>query len=110
MGILANQIWGQELETFESIPRTILRIYELLEGTIEFNELRTYDSVWTPIFVVCFFALAKFLLLNVFATIVVDAYYVVKITSTGAVGEKWDFKRWMHWAIPALCRDIFRAL
>lgn len=108
---IANSVWGRTLSGYSSMSLTFLRVYDIVEGHIDMTVLTKMDAAWACFYFLVFYAFVKFLLLNVFVTILVDAYYVVKVTTSSSTGnEKWNMQKWRSWAIPALFRDVARAL
>eukprot|EP00929_Paragymnodinium_shiwhaense_P114304 TRINITY_DN82652_c0_g1_i1.p1 TRINITY_DN82652_c0_g1~~TRINITY_DN82652_c0_g1_i1.p1 ORF type:complete len:856 (+),score=235.40 TRINITY_DN82652_c0_g1_i1:164-2731(+) len=106
----ANAVWGKYIEGYNSMSKTILRVYQLVEGHFDIEGLVAFDMVSATVYMLAFYAFVKFLLLNIFVTILVDAYYVVKVTSNKTGMEHWNAQRWRDWAIPGLLKDVASAL
>jgi hypothetical protein len=107
---LSHSVFGQTMDEFETIEKTILQIYRLLQGDAPFMQLMKTEPVWTMFFITLFYVIMKLCLFSIFAFTVVDAYYIVQLTTPSSAGERWDAKRWYQWAVPPLCVNMFQAM
>mmetsp|Transcript_82726 Transcript_82726/g.256782 ORF Transcript_82726/g.256782 Transcript_82726/m.256782 type:complete len:806 (+) Transcript_82726:3-2420(+) len=100
--------FGPYVDEYSQLSTTSLQIYRIMAGNIDVTALIKLDTLWACAFVVIFYIVVTILLMNVFVTIVVDAYYVVQITA-GGPGEPWSFDRLYRWATWGLLVNIIQA-
>merc|ERR1712187_290369 len=105
---IAHKVYGPYLENYALVSRTLLQIYGLLEGDLDISPLVELDTLWALFIMIIFYIVFSFFLLNVFLTIVVDAYYVIQLTT--APGEQWSTMRKAKWLIPGIFVNIYQSL
>eukprot|EP00434_Breviolum_minutum_P000472 symbB.v1.2.000407.t1/scaffold30.1/size407774/23 len=88
--------------------RTSVSTFKLTHGDLNPRVLDR-DAVVGVISAMALYLLLTFFLMNVFITIFVDAYYVIRLTCTQPA-EKWDGQRIRAWALPGVCVSMFQAI
>lgn len=107
---ISQKMWGPYLYDYTTSGRSTVELFDLIGGRIDIDKiLGLGDSIWSAVFVFVFWILVNFLLLNAFATILVDAYYIILLTGSSP-GEKWDLQRWYKWVVPSICGNILSGL
>jgi len=106
---LANKVWGQTLVEFSMAGRSSLQMLGLISGSTDLTPMQDWDAVWASFFVCVFYVVVKCLLLNVFATIVVDSYYIVRLT-TPVPKFVWDPMWFFSWACPGVLVSMSQEL
>ena len=106
--VVSTALFGRYLFGFSSLGQTSMSTMKLLAGNLDPQVLER-DVVVGVISTVALYLLLTFFLLNVFVTIFVDAYYVIRLTSTQPA-DKWDGQRIRDWVLPGVCVSIFQAL
>eukprot|EP00933_Yihiella_yeosuensis_P038742 TRINITY_DN3267_c1_g1_i1.p1 TRINITY_DN3267_c1_g1~~TRINITY_DN3267_c1_g1_i1.p1 ORF type:complete len:871 (+),score=121.74 TRINITY_DN3267_c1_g1_i1:78-2690(+) len=106
--IVTNGYFGPYLESFAMLGESAIMCYNAIVGR-PWTDAATVGEEFTLVVVLGLYFIVSLLLLNVFATCVVDAYYVVQLTSISPT-EKWDKSRFARWAIPGLCISIYQAV
>mmetsp|Transcript_50878 Transcript_50878/g.131165 ORF Transcript_50878/g.131165 Transcript_50878/m.131165 type:complete len:857 (+) Transcript_50878:120-2690(+) len=102
--LIAHKVFGSTLPEYSLVSRTVIQMYRLGEGQLRLQGLMNMDVFGTMVLVVVFYAFMTFVLLNAFATVVVDAHYLVRLNSGGR--EKWDRSRWLTFALPTLVVNL----
>eukprot|EP00928_Gymnodinium_smaydae_P089589 TRINITY_DN7352_c0_g1_i2.p1 TRINITY_DN7352_c0_g1~~TRINITY_DN7352_c0_g1_i2.p1 ORF type:complete len:839 (-),score=128.42 TRINITY_DN7352_c0_g1_i2:271-2787(-) len=104
---LAKSIFGTSFAAFDTIQGTMLQVYNCLAGDLDLVPLLAWDPFWACLFALSFYLLVKVLVLNIYTAIVIDAFYIVRLTTT-SMGEAWTARRFLSWAVPSLCVNIFQ--
>jgi hypothetical protein len=107
--LLAQSAFGESLESFDGTAQTIVYSYAMFSGDANVTQLLKWDTFWSSFFVSVFYTVIKFLLLNVFATVMVDSYYVVRLTCSVQRDER-GAKWWLHWACPGILVSMLQSL
>jgi hypothetical protein len=108
--LLTYALFGALLPEFENLETTGLIVYRLLRGDAPFLELMQLMPVWTVVVTTLFYCVMKFCLLSIFAFVVLDAYYIVQVTSPITASDYWGFRRWFQWAVPPVCLNMLSAM
>jgi len=75
-------LFGAEVETFSTVSNSVLTLFNMLLGEFDYDELSSADETNAVLFLVSFYVLVYYLLLNFFLAIVLDAYGAVKLQSS----------------------------
>jgi hypothetical protein len=102
-----HRMYGQYVPGFETLTLTTVQVYRLLEGNLPVQNLVDRDPLRALLILALFYISLSFFMLNVFVTIVVDAYYVTRLTALP--GPSWGPQKWMEWATPGLCLQLSSA-
>jgi len=105
---MVQKIWGPYQPKYSSLKKTVIQVYQLIEGDLDVDTMLDQDIVYGTILGVTAYSFITLLLLNIFTAIIVDAYYTVQLTSPAST-EKWDSKRLLKWGVPGICVNIFEA-
>ncbi|CAE7780367.1 PKD2 [Symbiodinium sp. CCMP2592] len=106
--VVSTMLFGRYILGFSSLGYSAVSSMKLVAGNLN-PQVLDRDVVVGVVSTVALYLLLTFFLLNVFVTIFVDAYYVVRLTSTQP-SEKWDGQRIRTWALPGVCVSIFQAI
>eukprot|EP00913_Durusdinium_trenchii_P035021 g32761.t1 len=106
--VVSTALFGKYIFGFSSLSRTTVSTFKLTAGDLHPSVLDR-DVVVGVISTIALYLLLTFFLMNVFITIFVDAYYVVRLTCTQPA-EKWDGQRIRTWALPGACVSMFQAV
>ncbi|CAE6943806.1 PKD2 [Symbiodinium natans] len=106
--VVSTMLFGRYIQGFSSLGLSAISSMKLVAGNLN-PQVLNRDLVTAVISTVALYLLLTFFLMNVFVTIFVDAYYVVRLTSTQQA-EKWDGQRIRTWALPGVCVSIFQAI
>lgn len=107
--IVAHTVYGPYLDDYSTVTKTVMQFYRLLEGDLAIQKLMELDVIWTTVLIIAFYIIVSFWLLNVFVSIVVDAYYVVQVTH-GTPGDKWSTSKKFRWVLPGIIVNIYQSL
>merc|ERR1712050_473488 len=100
-------VYGMYIDGFLFLNSTVVQVYRLLQGDLDVQKFVEFDALRAMALLILFYACFTFFILNVFVTIVVDAYYVTRLTSIP--GPSWSAQRWFQWATPGLCFQLVQA-
>lgn len=75
---MAHLAFGHSSLSFSSLGRSCMTIFEIFCGTFNYFEMKKADSFLAPFFFSVIMALIVFILLNLFISILEDAYIRVK--------------------------------
>eukprot|EP00811_Abedinium_folium_P013808 NODE_2284_length_2248_cov_5.371523.p1 GENE.NODE_2284_length_2248_cov_5.371523~~NODE_2284_length_2248_cov_5.371523.p1 ORF type:complete len:701 (+),score=166.25 NODE_2284_length_2248_cov_5.371523:162-2105(+) len=107
--VIAHKIWGNRTTEYSSISSTLLTVYDMSKGIVDFSVLQQYDSAWSIIFVFAFYVIIVFLIWNVFTCVFIDAFYVIMMTSSQR-GEGWGnpftSSHWQTWYMPSIVQQL----
>jgi len=107
--LILHEVLGPYSKEYYLLSSTMLQVYKYVHGDdVDVSVLVQLNAIWAMIFVFIFYIVVTFLLMNVFLTIVVDAYYVVKLTSSP--GERWDRWKFLKWIVPELFVNVARTI
>lgn len=104
--VFLHSSFGPYMTEFSQMSLSYLSMYEIINGGVGISTLLKFDRLLGLLFIICFYIVVTFILLNVFVTIVVDAYYVVQISS-GSPAEQWTRDKIIRWALPSLVINLF---
>lgn len=101
--VMMNNIFGQFVPGFDNTNETLMSILQTTKGHLSLDKMFAHDRLWTVLFCLKFFFVVPFLMFNVFAAIMIDAYYTVHLTQGGDPAPyAWNRYRWMRWVFPDL--------
>jgi len=106
--VVSTALFGKYIFGFSTLMRTSVSTFKLTHGDLNPRVLDR-DAVVGVISAMALYLLLTFFLMNVFITIFVDAYYVIRLTCTQPA-EKWDGQRIRAWALPGVCVSMFQAI
>lgn len=75
---VAALVFGPSLWSYRSIMASLTSLLSLMLGRTTFFDLRDTNRILGPIFFFCFMFMMSFVLINMFVSIVIDAFWVVK--------------------------------
>jgi len=101
---LLHIVYGPYTPKYASLPSTLLAVYQMTDGAIDIRPLVQQEKLWALIILILFYVVVKLILGAVFATLVIDGYYVAHLVD-GGPGEKF---RWRKWAVPNVVWSIFQ--
>uniref|UniRef100_A0A7S4S6M5 Polycystin domain-containing protein n=1 Tax=Alexandrium monilatum TaxID=311494 RepID=A0A7S4S6M5_9DINO len=107
--ILLHTRFGVYLDKFSSFNMAAVQFYRIVQGQLNMNELVNIDMAWSMVLSVLFFVMIPFMTFNVYAAIVVDAYFITQITA-GGPGESWTLNKYYRWAVPSLLVNMIQAI
>jgi hypothetical protein len=97
-----HSIWGSKLENFRTLSRSFITVFHMTRGSFNIADLVSMDTVMAVGYYLLLYIFVTFLLVTGFATVFIEAYYVVHLTSFSS-GEAFSAERWKNWFIhPAL--------
>jgi hypothetical protein len=102
-----QKMYGPYIDGFDHLDSTVIQVYRLLEGNLDVGQLVDLEPLRSVVLLVLFYIVFTFFCMNVFVTIVVDAYYVTRLTSIP--GPSWSMSKWIQWAMPSLCYQLVQA-
>mmetsp|Transcript_27846 Transcript_27846/g.63338 ORF Transcript_27846/g.63338 Transcript_27846/m.63338 type:complete len:292 (+) Transcript_27846:1-876(+) len=108
----AHTIWGRRLFGFDTFWGTIIATLMMINGNVDLEKMSNDDGVWTVIFVVLFFFIFSFFLMNAFTAIMIESMYKVFMSSGNDPKDQnvyWNRDRWMRWMCPQLCMNLAKA-
>jgi len=105
--IVATRVFGAHMWNFRSLDSTFIGIFLMLSG--ETTDASERDGVWVLAATLMLYIVVTVTLGSVFMAILVDAHYVVQLTSAQP-SEKWDAQRLRSWALPGPCVGIYQAI
>lgn len=106
--VVSTALFGKYILGFSSLMRTSVSTFKLTHGDLN-PQILDRDVVVGVISAMALYLLLTFFLMNVFITIFVDAYYVIRLTCTQPA-EKWNGQRIRSWALPGVCVSMFQAV
>lgn len=75
---VAALVFGPSLWSYRNIMASLTSLLSLMLGRTTFFDLRDTNRILGPIFFFCFMFMMSFVLINMFVSIVIDAFWVVK--------------------------------
>lgn len=100
--------FGSYFMDFSNMTRSFVSCVRLANADLDLTYYES-DPAWVIFTIVTIYVIVTFLALNLFASILTDAHYVVQLTCAQPV-EKWDLQRLRSWVFPRLCVNIFQAI
>lgn len=76
--LVASLVFGPALWNYRSIPASLTSLLSLMLGRTAFFEMRDTNRILGPMFFFIFMFIMSFVLINMFLSIVVDSFMVVK--------------------------------
>eukprot|EP00927_Polykrikos_kofoidii_P059868 TRINITY_DN54989_c0_g1_i1.p1 TRINITY_DN54989_c0_g1~~TRINITY_DN54989_c0_g1_i1.p1 ORF type:complete len:843 (+),score=147.72 TRINITY_DN54989_c0_g1_i1:57-2585(+) len=105
---LALIAWiSAQADAFRSFRQLLMQIVDFNFGRADLHLFQKYPSPLGVFLILVTYLFFKFLLPNMWAAAMIDAYYVVSLTSP-TTGEQWKLKDWYAWFVPAFVREILR--
>jgi len=101
--------FGAYINQFANFQLTLIQMYRIMQGQLDATTLLKLDVIWGSVFLLLFYVVVSFLMLNIFAVIVIDAYYVVHVTG-GGPGEQWEWRHYYKWVVPGLLVNLMQAM
>ncbi len=81
-GVLAHNIYGASISNFSTLSLTFKTLLKMTVGLVNYEEMRTADPVWTPIFFTVYIVFVSMILVNVFLAILNTSYTTVREETT----------------------------
>lgn len=106
--IITNDIFGPYDENYTVMGSVAMQTYNIVVGRNSLDILNL-DQTVTLVLSIGLYLFVTFFVLNIFATIVMDAYYVVQLTSF-APSERWDRQKIASWVLPGIITSLMQAL
>jgi len=99
--VMANMIFGTQLEQFTRLELGFVNLYLYLLGTFDYEALRVTDRTWGPVFFSVYMVLFVMVMLNVFLAILNDAYVVVhdEEEASGVARKKKGTRKWSDYKV-----------
>lgn len=107
--IIVHAVYGPYLTNYATMVTTILHVYKLIDGELDITPMVRLDMAWAMLVLVLFYVVINFLILNIFLTIIVEAYYTVMLTS-GTPGESWSAIKRARWVLPGIVVSLCQSL
>jgi hypothetical protein len=76
--VLAHNIYGSSIVSYNTIMASIKALLKMTVGIIDYEEMRLVDPVWTPVFFACYIVFIGMILINVFLAILNTSYTEVR--------------------------------
>jgi len=102
----SHRIWGSDLKSFHTLSQSFISVYHMTNGYTSGAELARTDTWLAAFFYTMLYIFVTFLLTCGFATVFVEAYYVVQLTAT-ASGEKFGAEKMKTWLVHPVLLSLF---
>jgi len=67
--MVAHQTWGRQIEEFHSISRSLRTMFQIMLGTIPYDQMYQFRTSFTPVFTISFFTIINYIMLNLLVSI-----------------------------------------
>lgn len=105
--VVGSKIWGEALPQFQSLSNTLMSIFHLSKGTLNFTDMIAHDLAMSAIYYIGYYVFMTFMLVSGFTMIFIESYYMVMLT-TSASDATWDAQRWRSWFIHPVVLSLWQ--